>query len=93
MKPCRTLKLVSRAPLPTTQFDNGPINLIESLRRRKTMLSVADLAEMLQMGRRTIYSGIKAGRIPSVRICGTVRIDPVQAAQWLERNSIGAIAS
>ena len=93
MKSCRTLKLVTPALFATTQSDAEPLSVIESLRRRKTMLSVPDLAELLGMGRRTIYTAVKSGRIPSVRVCGTVRLDPIRIAAWLERNSMGSIAA
>ena len=63
------------------------MTLIEQLRTRNSALSVPELAELLSMGTRTIYTGIKAGRIPSIRILGTVRLDPQQIANWLEVRS------
>ena len=63
------------------------VTIVEQLRIRKSALSVAELAKLLSMGTRTIYAGIKSGRIPSIRILGTVRLDPQQIAVWLEERS------
>lgn len=63
------------------------MTIVEQLRTRNSALSVAELAKLLSIGSRTIYAGIKAGRIPSIRILGTVRLDPQQIALWLEERS------
>lgn len=63
------------------------MTLIEQLRSRKSALSVTELAKLLSMGKRTLYCGIQAGRIPSIHVLGTVRLDPQQIATWLEERS------
>lgn len=49
--------------------------IVDQLRTRKSALTVAELAEILSMGTRTIYAGVKAGRTSSIQIMGTVRLD------------------
>lgn len=63
------------------------MTIVEQLCTRKSALSVAELAKLLSIGSRTSYAGIQAGRIPSIRILGTVRLDPQQIALWLEERS------
>jgi excisionase family DNA binding protein len=47
-------------------------------------LTVTALAEILAMGRNTVYTQVKSGRIPSYRLGATVRLDPSVIADWLE---------
>jgi excisionase family DNA binding protein len=56
----------------------------------RSAISVTDLAEILSMGRNTIYVMVRAGRIPSMRIGSTLRIDPAEVANWLEERTRAA---
>jgi excisionase family DNA binding protein len=72
----------------TTTYQSDSI--VCRLRRMRKALSVPELAEMLNMGRNTVYSQIKSGRIPSYRIGQTVRLDPAVIADWLEAQEMAA---
>jgi excisionase family DNA binding protein len=47
------------------------------------LLSVLLAAKRLSIARGTCYRLIKAGTIPSVRVGGSVRVDPVELDRWL----------
>ena len=72
---------------PRTQM-HIPETIVDRLRVRRTALSVTELATILGMGRNTLYGHVQAGRIPSYRIRGTIRLDPVVIARWLEQQSM-----
>jgi excisionase family DNA binding protein len=56
----------------------------------RSALSVTDLAEMLSMGRNTVYTLVRSGRIPSMKIGSVLRLDPAVIADWLECHSAAA---
>ena len=61
------------------------MSLVEQLRKRNTALRPKEFAAMLSVSERQITALVKAGRLPGIKIGGCVRIDPEQAAQWLEK--------
>jgi excisionase family DNA binding protein len=57
--------------------------IIEQIRERETAFSVLEVAKLLNISSRCIYDHITEGRLPSMRIGSTVRLDPSQVADWL----------
>jgi excisionase family DNA binding protein len=51
----------------------------------KLLLRPNEAAEIVGIGRATIYALIKSGEIPSVRIGGSVRIPADALKQWVHR--------
>jgi excisionase family DNA binding protein len=56
------------------------------IERRRKALTVPELASLLGISKRQVYTLVQGGHIPSYRIAGTVRLDPAQVAQWLRSN-------
>jgi excisionase family DNA binding protein len=63
--------------------------LIDTLRARRTLLTVPEFATLLCLAERTVYAAIKQGRIPSIRVLGSVRLDPKVTADWLAGCTLG----
>jgi len=51
------------------------------------VVTVENLAEMLNIGRNTAYELVRAGIIPSVRIGKNIRIPKMPVVQYLMQNS------
>jgi predicted DNA-binding transcriptional regulator AlpA len=62
---------------------HNPIDLATSIERRRAALKPAKLAELLSLSPKQIYSLIKRGILPSMRIASSIRLDPVSTAKWL----------
>jgi len=58
-------------------------------RSAKGALTAKQLAEMLNINRKTIFKMAKAGRIPSFRIGSSVRFDVRLIVEWLRRQRRG----
>ncbi len=61
--------------------------LIRSLRQMRRVLTVPEVAELLQTSPRTVYRDCRRNRIPYIRYNGdrsAIRIMPGQLATWLE---------
>jgi Helix-turn-helix domain len=67
------MSIESPAPLPIA-------DVIESFGR---MLTVEDLAPLLNSSPKTLYKRAKAGTMPVTRIGGSITFDPVLTAKWL----------
>ena len=63
-------------------------SLITRLSREKNPLTVAELANLLRVSKRSIYYSIQNDGLPVIRIGSTMRIDPVHAAKWLRARTI-----
>ena len=59
------------------------MTLIETIETRETALTVDELSHLINMSPKTIYKAIKAGRLPAMRILGSIRLDPIETAAWL----------
>jgi excisionase family DNA binding protein len=66
-----------------------PLDLVERIRRSKSGLSAEQLAGMLGCTPRNIQKKAKAGKMPSYRIGGSVKFDPVRTADWLQSQAMG----
>jgi excisionase family DNA binding protein len=65
------------------QESDDSLNIIESISERTTALSVAELALILNISKRTIYEHIDENRLPCIRFGSTIRLCPEQTAQWI----------
>jgi excisionase family DNA binding protein len=54
------------------------MKLIETLQRRTGALKVRDIAELFGVTPQHIYKMAASGKIPSFRISGSVRFDPIR---------------
>lgn len=64
------------------------LTLVERIRRSKSGLSAKELAAILGCTSRNIQAKAKSGKIPSYRVFGAVKFDPVCTADWLQRRQI-----
>ena len=62
-----------------------PMDLADSLEKRATALTVADVAALLNISERQVYKLAAEGRIPCFKIGGSVRFDPSAFAAWLRQ--------
>ena len=53
------------------------------------LLTVAEAAEFLNLGRNNVYIAAREGRIPSYKIGAAVRFDVAELRAWLETNRRG----
>jgi excisionase family DNA binding protein len=51
-------------------------------------LTVAELALLLAVSIKTIYKMVEAGRIPHMRVFGSIRFDPATTAAWIQLRSV-----
>jgi len=49
----------------------------------EALLTIAHVAKLLQFNPKTVERMARAGRIPSLRVCGRVRFRPSDIASWL----------
>jgi excisionase family DNA binding protein len=58
--------------------------LIEKLRARTGLLTIADVSDLLCFHPVTLRDWARAGRLPAMRIAGAWRFDPAELAAWVE---------
>jgi len=63
-------------------------SLITGLSRQRKPLTVREFAAYLRISKRSVYNAIEKSKLPVIRIGGTLRIDPVNAAKWLRERQI-----
>ena len=66
------------------------MNLADSLEKRTTALTVAELAHVLNISQRQIYALVAQNQIPSFKIGGSIRFDPSAFAGWLRKRMVPA---
>ena len=54
------------------------------------LLTYREAATRLAVSERTVWSLVKAGALPAVKIGSAVRVDPVDLAAFIERQKNGA---
>lgn len=54
------------------------------------LLSVNRTAARLGIGRGTTYRLIRNGEIPSVKVGGSIRVDPRELDRWIQERTRGA---
>lgn len=63
-------------------------SLITVLSRRKELMSIPELAKLLRVSAKSLYRYADKGNLPTVRIGGSVRVDPVHVARWLRERQV-----
>jgi excisionase family DNA binding protein len=63
--------------------------IIEQLEERKTMLSVPEVATLLNEHVDTIYRRVKRGKMPHIKIGFNAKFDPRELAAWLRERHVG----
>ena len=66
------------------------MNLADSLEKRTTALTVAEVAKLLSVNPRQVYTLAAQNRIPSFKVGGCVRFDPSTVASWLRQKMVPA---
>lgn len=69
------------------------MKLADSLEKRTTALTVSDVAEVLHVSARQVYSLAASNKIPHMRVGGSIRFDPSEFAAWLRQKMITTAAS
>jgi excisionase family DNA binding protein len=60
------------------------MSIIQMLRARTELLTVAELAALLRVADDTIQKWARRRQIPGIRIGNTIRFDPTMLADWVE---------
>jgi hypothetical protein len=68
----------------------GGLDIPARLRQRDNAMSAQELAAVLSCTPSNVLKKAKKGRIPSFRLDGLIRFDPVHIADWLQANSVAA---
>ena len=78
-------------------MDGEPVRktagLADSLDGKSRALTVADIAELLNISERQVYKLAAEHRIPCFKIGGSIRFDPLAVAVWLRQKMAPASAS
>ena len=67
------------------------LSLAELIAARKVAWTAAQLAVLLSCSTRHVLKLAKAGKMPSIRLGGTVRFDPKATGAWLRSRAIPAM--
>ena len=59
---------------------------IETIVETRQLLKAVDVARILNISRSLAYRLLQRGKIPSIRINQSVRVDPGDLQQFIERN-------
>lgn len=65
--------------------DKKASGLADSLDGKTRALTVADVAELLNISERQVYKLVAEYRIPCFKIGGSIRFDPCAVAVWLRQ--------
>jgi excisionase family DNA binding protein len=68
------------------RIDRERINTVNSANREEGLLSVKDLARVLNCGRTTAWTLIHTRQVPSIRIGRLVRISPEDLDAYIRKN-------
>jgi excisionase family DNA binding protein len=63
------------------------LDLPSRIERRRKALTVSELAELISLSPKQVYKLVQQGHLPSYRIAGSIRLDPITTAQWLRSQS------
>jgi len=64
-------------------------NMVTEIAEHKTALTASEVAVVLACSYPHVCKMAKRGRIPSLRIGGMVRFDPVALSNWLQGKVVG----
>jgi excisionase family DNA binding protein len=77
-----------RLPEHFKNQDQEHQDIPSQLRKFKKAISAATLADLLDFTVSHILKQAKRGRIPSYRLGGSVKFDPIRVADWLEARAM-----
>ena len=63
-------------------------DLATRIERWPHALTAPELADLLGLGKSTIYDLAKRGEIPHYRVASSIRLDPVTTAAWLRNREV-----
>jgi excisionase family DNA binding protein len=85
----------TRGSAETATLNNSnsetPLDVMRVLRARKAAWRIPELAELLNLGRRTLYDEVESGRLPAMRFGAAIRINPLDAVIWVEARTTGVL--
>jgi len=64
------------------------MNIEHTLRQHIGLITVAELAQLLNSHRQTLYVACREGRIPYLRVGSRVRFDGNAIAEWLTLRTV-----
>jgi len=59
---------------------------IETIAETRQLLKAADVAKILNISQSLVYRMLQRGKIPSIRINQSIRVDPGDLQQFIENN-------
>jgi excisionase family DNA binding protein len=63
-------------------------SLITLLGRRKEAMTIPELAKLIRVSKRSLYRYAAKENLPTMRIGGNIRVDPVHVAKWLRARQV-----
>lgn len=66
------------------------MGIIEHLKAFNRLMTVEELASILTISPKTIYTRVSNGSMPHIRIAGSIRFDGEQMAEWIEARTVAA---
>lgn len=67
----------------------SPVDVLEVLRQRTTAWKVSELARLLNLGKRTLYTDIESGQLPALKIGDSIRLNPPDVLEWVQTYYLG----
>lgn len=56
------------------------------------LFTVSEVAKMLRVNPQTLYRGVREGKVPHIKVCGSIRFDKEAIEKWLTANSNHSIS-
>lgn len=51
------------------------------------LYTVQEVAKMLRVNPQTLYRGVRDGKVPHIKVCGSIRFDKAAIERWLSESS------
>lgn len=51
------------------------------------LYTVQEVAKMLRINPQTLYRGIREGKVPHIKVCGSIRFDKTAIESWLSQTN------
>lgn len=51
------------------------------------LYTVSEVAKMLRVNPQTLYRGVREGKVPHIKVCGSIRFDKLAIEKWLSDSS------
>jgi hypothetical protein len=70
-------------------IDNGPaLDTATRIERWGRLLTVTELADLITTSTKQVYALVEKKYVPSLRIAGSIRFEPVAVANWLRSQAV-----